>query len=29
MEGQFEIIMSHGTYMKQHFWGAHAKPLGF
>jgi len=27
--GQFEVIMSHGTYMNQHFWDAHAKPLGF
>ena len=27
--GQFEVIMSHGTYMNQHFWDAHAKPNGF
>lgn len=27
--GQFEVIMSHGTVMNEHFWDAHAVPTGF
>lgn len=26
---QFEIILSHGTVLNQHFWDAHAVPAGF
>ncbi|MFX0067047.1 MAG: hypothetical protein ACFFC7_33355 [Candidatus Hermodarchaeota archaeon] len=27
--GQFEVIMSHGTYLGEHFWDCHATPTGY
>ena len=27
--GQFEVIMSHGTFANEHFWETHAIPTGF
>jgi hypothetical protein len=27
--GQFEVIMSHGTYENSHIWEAHANPSGY
>lgn len=27
--GQFEVIMSHGTFENQHYWDAHASPSGY
>lgn len=27
--GQFEVVLSHGTVVNQHFWDAHAIPAGF
>lgn len=27
--GQFEVVSSHGTYLGEHFWDAHAIPTGY
>jgi hypothetical protein len=27
--GQFEVIMSHGTFDAEHFWETHANPAGY